>query len=329
MKPIELSLGFKDVSIKQKKNICKSRLDVNIESEIIRGVKRPIPLVAANMSTVINSDFYIQLYNAGAFGVLHRALSENEYLREVKEVSRHCGWVASSIGVGENQKELCKNLIGFGSNIIVIDIAHGYAEVVIEMAKWIKQKYSTNIKVVVGNTTNPDMLEEVADYIDAIKIGIGIGSNCETKDTAGCTAGQFTTIYSFQDKCKKYGIPIISDGGITKPSDFTKAIAAGANSVMAGRIFARCPESAAKIRDEKGVAKKVYSGMSSRDVQEEWRGGLKEGTCPEGKTTLLDLGESLTHLLERYSGALKSGITYAGANDIASLHENAEFIRMV
>jgi hypothetical protein len=95
---------------------------------------------------------------------------------------------------------------------------------------------------------------------------------------------------------------------------------------MAGRIFAMCPESAAPIVEENGCIKKIYAGMASRFVQEKWRGGLKKGTCPEGRVDHLDLGESAQDLLERYSGALKSGITYSGADNIESFQKNAEFV---
>jgi hypothetical protein len=91
---------------------------------------------------------------------------------------------------------------------------------------------------------------------------------------------------------------------------------------MAGSIFARCPESAAEIVD----GKKVYAGMASRYVQDQWKGGLKEGTCPEGKIVHLDLGEPLEMFLKRCRGALRSGITYAGATDIESFQRLAEFV---
>lgn len=158
--------------------------------------------------------------------------------------------------------------------------------------------------------------------------GIAVhNSACETKDTAGCTEKQFSAVYKFKNFLH-LGIPIISDGGTRKPADFTKAIAAGAASVMCGSIFASCPESAAEIiiHDEK--EKKIYAGMASRYVQNKWKGGLKSGTCPEGTIRYLDIGESVEKLIERYIGALKSGITYAGCRNIKELHEFAEFIKI-
>jgi len=325
LKTIEKSIGFNDIAIKQNKNICSSRADVNIESEIIRGIYRKIPLIASNMSTVINSDFYIKLYELGAFAILHRAATDDFILKEIKKVSTKCEWVAASIGIDLNQFDLVKKMINNGCNIITIDIAHGYSDYIINLGKKIKLNYP-HCKLILGNTTNTNLLLETYDFVDAIKVGIANGLACETKNTAGCLEKQFSTVLKFKQLSKEFGIPIISDGGIREPADFTKAIAAGANSVMAGSIFAACPESAAEKTIIDGKIKKIYAGMASEYVQNKWKGGLKEGTCAEGGIRLLDEGDSVYKLLERYSGALKSGITYSGTNNIKMFQNNVEFI---
>jgi len=324
---MEKSLGFENIAIKQKKNICKSRLDVNIESEVIKGIKLQIPIIAANMSTVVNSEFCIKLYKYGALGILHRADSDENIIKSTKEVAKECNLVPVSIGIDKNQFDLAKLLIKNGANIITIDIAHGYSDAVLELAKKIKQ-FSSDTKIIIGNTTNVDIIYECYDFVDAIKVGIAQGLACETKNTAGCTEKQFSTVLKFKTISKNFGIPIISDGGIREPADFTKAIAAGANSIMAGSIFAACPESAAETVLVNGEQKKLYAGMASEYVQNKWKNGLKPGTCSEGGVRFLDIGLSLEKLLERYSGALKSGITYAGASDILSFQRDVEFIQI-
>lgn len=143
--------------------------------------------------------------------------------------------------------------------------------------------------------------------------------------TAGCYEPQFSAVLKFRERANELGMPIISDGSIKKPADFVKAIGAGASAVMAGQIFARCPESAAPIIEVDGIKKKTYSGMASRAVQEKWRGKVNND-CPEGKTILLDIGESVGKLLNRYCGALRSGVSYAGFNNINAFRRNCEFI---
>lgn len=323
-----LSLNFKDVAIQQSYNICKSRLDTNISSEIIKGVVRKIPIIASNMSTVINSDFYIKLYELGAFAIMHRATTEDHIISEIKKISEKCEWVAASVGVTDNDFDLSKRLIRHGANIICIDIAHGLCKNSFDMAKKIKN-FSKKIKIIIGNTTNTDIFCHGLRYIDCIKVGIANGLVCESKNTAGCNEGQFSSVYKFKQISRDLGIPIISDGGIREPADFTKAIAAGSSSVMAGSIFAKCPESAAEIIKIDNSFKKLYAGMASRYVQEKWKNGLKPGTCPEGKVVYLDIGESVEKLLERYCGALRSGITYSGANDILSFQDKVKFVRII
>jgi len=326
-KLIPKSLSFNDIAILQNKNICLSRLETDTTSEIIRGINRPVPIMASNMSSVVNSEFCIKLYNLGALGVMHRALSEEFLIKEIKDISAVCDITCASIGLGSDQVSLCKNLVNAGANVIFIDVAHGYSDFVIEQGKIIKREFP-EIKLVLGNCINPDMIYEIYDFADALKVGIANGLSCKTKNTASCNEGQFTSIHKFKELSKEFGIPIIGDGGIREPADFTKAIAAGANSVMAGSIFARCPESAADIVEVNGTRKKVYAGMASRMVQDKWKSGVKPGTCTEGKINYLDIGEPVEDLIERYIGALRSGITYAGAKDVKSFQEAVRFTKV-
>lgn len=324
---LERSLGFEDVAIKQKKNICNSRLDVNIESEILKGIKRPTPLIASNMSTVVDANFCIKLYELGALGILHRADSHDNIINSVKLIASKCDLVAASIGVEKDQFDFAKRLINNGCNIITIDIAHGYSDIVLDLGKKIK-KFSPSTKLIIGNTTNIDLIYECYNFVDAVKVGIANGMACETKNTAGCNEKQFSSVLKFKTIARNFEIPIISDGGIREPADLTKAIAAGANSAMIGSIFAACPESAAETVLINGEKKKLYAGMASEYVQNKWKGGLKPGTCAEGGVRFLDVGPSVNNIIETYSGALRSGITYAGANDILSFQKEVEFVRI-
>jgi IMP dehydrogenase len=321
---LEESLGFDSVAIKQEKNVCLSRLDANIESEVIKGIKLHVPLIAANMSTVTNADFCILLSKLGAMGVLHRAESLDNILVQVAKIAKECEHVAVSVGVNESALEDVKDMVGVGANIVFIDIAHGYCDPVISLGRAIKADLP-HVKVVLGNAVNTGLLLETFEFADAIKVGIGQGFACETKNTAGCTEKQFSAVLKFKELSRQTGVPIISDGGTRESADFVKAIAAGANSVMAGKIFAECPESAAKIVD----GKKLYAGMASVHVQELWRGGLKPGTCAEGGVRYLEIGMTAEELLETYSGALRSGISYSGGRDIKSFQEMVSFVRLV
>jgi IMP dehydrogenase len=325
----EVSLGFEHVAIRQKKNRCNSRLEVDTTSEVIKDVNIKIPMIASNMSTVCDADFCIKLGKLGAMGVMHRAASDEEIFKSIEKMAEELEYVAGSVGVGESQIVLADNMIERGCNIIFIDIAHGYSDSVIETGRSIKHKHP-DVKIVIGNTTNIELLYEVKDFADAIKIGIATGFCCETKNTAGCTEKQFSAVLKFKKLSKDLYIPVISDGGIREPADMVKAIGAGANSVMAGSIFARCPESAGPVvsHPTKGHPHKLYAGMASRWTQERWKNGLKDGTCPEGGVRYLGIGEPLEPFLKRWRGALMSGITYGGGKDIQSFQNEVEFVKL-
>lgn len=173
------SYSFSQVAIIQKENICQSRLDAKIEGEVIRGIVRPIPLIAANMSTVVNADFCVLLYRLGGLGVMHRAFKDNnEYIKEVAKIAEQCPVVAASVGIKKSDYFLVEQLIRLGgANIIFVDIAHGYSKFALRMCEHIKLLHPT-VRVVAGNTVNPDMLTMFHHCIDAIKIGIGGGNSC-------------------------------------------------------------------------------------------------------------------------------------------------------
>lgn len=344
---IEKSYSFDDVVMQPQKNICESRLNVDISSEIIRGIKRNIPIIGSNMHSVTDANFAIELYKLGAFGILHRAWNdERQYLNEVKKISQECEWAAASIGIDDQAYELAKKIIKFGATVICIDVANAYCDKAISLGKKIKGAFN-HIKIIIGNTTSLDFIHEVASFADAIKIGIGSNSTvCETFQMTGHTEGQFSAVLKFKNLSRKYNIPIISDGGCRLPKDLCLAIAAGANSVMLGTVLCRCPSSAGQVvyvdsnnniynnPSETNVAlnllkqKKVYQGMASRQIQEIWKNGVKRGTVHEGREVLLDLGEPVDKLLDRYAGALKSSITYSCAQDIQSFQKKVKFIRI-
>ncbi|MBI2449663.1 IMP dehydrogenase [Candidatus Pacearchaeota archaeon] len=321
----ELSLGFEDVAIRQQKGIVQHRSDVDISSEVIKGVILKIPLIASCMSTVTNANFCNLLSANGALGIMHRAWKDNnDYINECKKLTGE--WRAAAIGISGNDFELANMLVKVGINILVVDVAHGYTDWVIEFGKKIKIAHP-NIKLVLGNTNNIGLLLETKSFVDGIRCGVSNGAICQTSNMTGCQEKQFSVVYKFKRVSKEYSIPILSDGGVREASDLCKAIGACANSCIAGKIFAACPESAAPVVPNTNSSKKLYAGQASRFVQENWLGTIKNN-CTEGKIEYLEIGESVDKLLQRYAGALRSGISYAGGKDIKSFQESVDFVRL-
>jgi IMP dehydrogenase len=245
--------------------------------------------------------------------------------------------VGVAIGVRSSDVDRLAGCVEAGADAIVIDIAHGHADHVIEMVRRCKHEFPAT-PVIAGNVATATGVLDLAEAgADAIKVGVGSGSICTTRIVTGFGVPQLTAISDCAETGHKYGIPIIADGGIQTSGDITKALAAGASSVMLGNLLAGTEESpgAAIIRD--GRRYKVVRGMASlsanvarKEIEQqgeidpdEW-----EKVVPEGVEALVPYRGTVTDILHQLVGGLRSGMSYAGANTLEELQQNAEFIRI-
>ena len=243
--------------------------------------------------------------------------------------------VAAAIGVGANNMERGEALINAGVDAIVIDTAHGHSKGVIEMAKKVKQKFPA-IELIVGNIATAEAaLDLIAAGADAIKVGIGPGSICTTRIIAGVGVPQLSAIYDVAKAIKDTGVPIIADGGIRYTGDIVKAIAAGADTIMAGSLFAGVDESPGETIIFEGRKFKTYRGMGSIEAMQE---GSKDRyfqdmeddikkLVPEGIVGRVPYKGSLSEVIHQMAGGLHSGMGYTGSSDIKTL-QKAKFIKI-
>lgn len=242
--------------------------------------------------------------------------------------------VGAAIGTGTDTMHRAELLINAGVDILVIDTAHGHSKAVISMLKAIKKKYS--IEVIAGNVATAEAtLDLIKAGADAVKIGIGPGSICTTRIVAGAGVPQLTAIKNCYSVAKKYNIPLIADGGIKYSGDIAKALAAGANSVMIGSLFAGTDESPGEMMLFQGRSYKVYRGMGSIGAMEQ---GTKdryqqEGVetpklVPEGVEGRVPHKGSLSHTVHQLLGGLRSGMGYCGAKSLPELRRKAKFIQI-
>lgn len=243
--------------------------------------------------------------------------------------------VAAAIGVGANNIERAEALINAGVDAIVIDTAHGHSKGVMEMAKKVKQKFP-DIELIVGNIATAEAaLDLIAVGADAIKVGIGPGSICTTRIIAGVGVPQLSAIYDVSQAIKGTGVPIIADGGIRYTGDIVKAIAAGADTIMAGSLFAGVDESPGDTIIFEGRKYKTYRGMGSIEAMQE---GSKDRyfqdmeddikkLVPEGIVGRVPYKGSLSEVIHQMAGGLRSGMGYTGSADIKEL-QKAKFIKI-
>ncbi len=246
--------------------------------------------------------------------------------------------VAAAVGVGPDRDERVRLLIEAGVDILVVDTAHGHSEKVLNTVKWLKDKYGDRVDVIAGNIATAEAAKDLIDAgADAVKVGIGPGSICTTRIVAGVGVPQVTAINDVYKVAREHDIPVIADGGIKFSGDITKAIAAGADAVMVGSLFAGTDESPGDMIIYQGRTYKVYRGMGSlgamasgqsrdRYFQENEKKEVK--LVPEGIEGRVPYRGSLSAVLYQLVGGLRSGMGYTGCKNIEELKTKAKFIRI-
>ncbi len=240
---------------------------------------------------------------------------------------------AAGVGITNNIMERVDALVRAKVDAIVIDTAHGHSRNVINTVKSVREAYS-KLQIIAGNVATGEATEELIKAgVDAVKVGIGPGSICTTRVVAGIGVPQITAIMDCYAAAKKYGVPIIGDGGIKYSGDITKAIAAGANVCMMGSIFAGCDESPGTFELFQGRKYKVYRGMGSIAAMENgskdryFQSDAKK-LVPEGVEGRVAYKGTVEDTVFQLIGGLRSGMGYCGAKDIVTLQDSAKFVKI-
>lgn len=242
--------------------------------------------------------------------------------------------VGAAIGTGENSIYRAELLVKAGVDVIVVDTAHGHTSSVISMIKTLKKKF--NVDIVGGNiATSEAATDLIKAGADGIKVGIGPGSICTTRIIAGTGVPQLTAIKNCYSVAKKYKVPLIADGGVKYSGDITKALAAGAHSVMIGSLFAGTDESPGEIVLLQGRSYKVYRGMGSLGAMEQGskdrylQSGVRTSKLvPEGVEGRVPYKGPLSQSIHQLIGGLRSGMGYCGCRNLDELRRKARFVRI-
>ena len=244
--------------------------------------------------------------------------------------------VGAAVGVGPEMEYRLKGLVKAEVDVVVVDTAHGHSERVLDAVETIKGLFP-DLQVVGGNVATADGAEDlIRAGADAIKVGIGPGSICTTRMIAGVGVPQMTAILDAARTAERHGVPIIADGGIKFSGDITKAMAAGASSVMIGSLFAGTEESPGETVLFQGRSYKVYRGMGSIGAMDE---GVKDRygqddayetpkIVPEGVEGRVPFKGSLAFNVHQLVGGLRAGMGYCGCRTVEELRRDARFIRI-
>ncbi len=244
--------------------------------------------------------------------------------------------VGAAVGVGAEVMDRVSALVKAGCDVIVVDTAHGHSQRVLDTVKKIRNAYP-EIDLIAGNIATAEAAEDLIKLgVDAVKVGIGPGSICTTRVVAGVGVPQITAIADVYRITSKHNIPLIADGGIKYSGDITKAIAAGASSVMLGNLLAGTDESPGEVVIYQGRAYKTYRGMGSLEAMKEgsrdryFQDSVSEPAklVPEGIEGRVPYKGSAVSIIQMLVGGLKAGMGYAGCRTIEELQKKARFIKI-
>lgn len=323
---MRLTYTFDDVALVPQFNNIPSRTEPKLNTWLTRNIQMDIPLLASNMDTVIGAELADILIAEGSVPIFHRFTSFEE---QKKWVLKYAGKTFISCGIAENKFDQTVELLEMGALGVCIDVAHGHSDKMIAFIAKLKKRLP-NKEVIAGNVCTAMAYHDLVNAgADAVKVGIGPGAACSTRIVTGFGVPQFTAIADCAEIARRLRVPLIADGGIKGSRDLVLALAAGASSIMMGKLFALTKESAAikrKSLDSPTGLEAKYRGQASRDFQTEFYGGLKEKTVAEGIDLWGNVEHTAAELITNLLGGLRSGMTYGGARDIKELQRKAQFV---
>jgi IMP dehydrogenase len=244
--------------------------------------------------------------------------------------------VGAAIGVGEGSEERAAALVEAGVDVIVVDTAHGHSQAVLDRVRWVKDTFP-QVQVIGGNIATAKAAKALADHgADAVKVGIGPGSICTTRIVAGVGVPQITAVADVAKALAGSGVPLIADGGIRYSGDIAKALAAGANAVMLGGLFAGTHESPGKIELFQGRSYKTYRGMGSLAAMQQGSSDRyfqdaemsSDKLVPEGVEGRVPYKGPLVNVIHQLIGGVRSSMGYCGCSSVDEMREKAEFVEI-
>lgn len=350
---LSIALTFDDVLLRPGYSGF-DRKDITLTTNLTKNIQIKTPIVAAPMDTVAESGLAIALARLGGVAFIHRNLTIEDQVAEVKKVKTEGLIVGAAVGSSAGYENRVKALTDAGVDALIVDSAHGYSKKVIQAVKYIKENFK--VEVIAGNVATAEGAEALIEAgADALRVGMGPGAICSTRIISGMGVPQLTALFETCHVAKQHDVPVIADGGIARSGDIVKALAAGASTVMLGRLLAATEEAPGKVTKLKpeqvpsrfqsivdGSAEytfKEYRGMGSIGAmkqglkissEDEFHGKDYQGDAlvAEGVEGLVPCSGTVKQVLDQLVGGVFSGMYYIGARTIDELWETAKFTRI-
>lgn len=325
---IETGYSYDDVLLKPKNSRIRTRSNVDLTTSVVPGLEINRCFISAPMDTVTESEMATGMQQSGSLGIIHRYLDPEN---QAKEVNKTDGKVAATIGIGDNWERRLELLLDAGVDFVCVDVAHGHMDRCLDVIT--ETSEITSKPVMAGNiATKSGAKDMIKAGADSVKVGIGPGSHCQTREVAGVGVPQATAVITVVEALSELTTvsddeyTIIADGGIQNSGDAAKAIGLGADAVMMGGIFAGCEESPTEVVEINGKKYKRSRGMASDEARN--KNDMETDEAKEGAAGLTLYSGPVRNVIEDLAAGVRSGLSYINAENIEEAHNNAEFIRV-
>lgn len=336
MDPIKEALTFDDVTLAPNySEILPSETNTSIK--LSKNLTLKIPLISSAMDTVTEGSMAAAIAEKGGIGVIHRNLSIEKQIFEIKKVKQKKLIVGAAVGASSEEHRRAKRILKENLDLIVVDTAHAHTKKVSDIIKMIVKTKPKKTTLCAGNIATAEAAKFLIKLgVDAIKVGIGPGSICTTRLVAGIGVPQLSAIMNVKSGVGNRKVSIIADGGIKFSGDIAKALAAGADAVMIGSLFAGTDQAPGKIIKKNGKLFKSFRGMGSigamnkgsadRYFQTKQKNSSKY--VPEGVEGFVKYKGKVDKVIYQLVGGLKSSMGYLGSKKIKHLRKKPKFYKI-
>ena len=324
---MNIALTYDDVNIIPKYSELEHRSDCDLSTQFTKNIRLKIPVVSSPMDTITELDMAIELDMLGGMGIIHRFMSIEKQSKMSNTLYTYNVKFGAAIGVTGDWFERAQELVKNGCNVLLIDVAHGHHKLVGEAIERIKN--IQGVEVVAGSVATREAVQYLCEKgADAIRVGIGNGSLCETRIRTGVGIPQVTALLDCVAVADTFGCPTIADGGVRNIGDVCKGLACGADTIMLGSLLSGTKESPGEIEK---VGKwpneqlyKKYRGSASLDSKKS-RGDNKN---VEGNHKVIPYKGKVKRIIGDIQEGISSAFSYVGANNISEYHSKVELIEV-
>ncbi len=329
----DVKLDFRDVLIRPKRSVLKTRADVSLEREFkfkhSKTTWHGVPVIAANMDHTGTFNMARALSEHRLLTALDKFITPEDWKNFADEHAKVFSSLFVSVGISESEFTKLEQIAKVAPiSMICLDVANGYTERFVSCLEHLRDQYPSAV-IMAGNVVTGEMVEElILSGADIVKIGIGPGSVCTTREKTGVGYPQLSAIIECADAAHGLGGQVCADGGCTTPGDVAKAFAAGADFVMLGGMFAGHDECLGEVIEEHGKKFKRFYGMSSTEAMERHHGSVADYRASEGRSVNVPYRGPVKNTILDILGGIRSTCTYVGAHRLKELSKRTTFIRV-